>query len=203
MIPSNPTVFIIDDDPDMRGALRYLIEGVGLTVVGYENGRAFLDGYDNHRPACLVLDMRMPGMGGLELQHELVERKIDVPVIMLTGYGDVPSAVRAFKSGAVDFIEKPFNNQEVLDKIQCCLEADTQRQHEREQDAEIRGRLDRLTPREREVMELVVSGKFNKEIAHALDISIKTVEIHRAHVMEKTGSANITELLNLVKSIRN
>lgn len=197
------TVYVVDDDPDMRGALRYLIEGVGLDVVEYENGRAFLDGYDNRRPACLVLDMRMPGMGGLDLQDALVQQKTGLPVIMLTGYGDVPSAVRALKSGVVDFIEKPFNNQEVLDKIQGCLEADTQRQVEQQQQAETKRRMDRLTPREREVMELVVSGKFNKEIAHALDISIKTVEIHRAHVMEKTGSANITELLNLVKSITN
>jgi FixJ family two-component response regulator len=199
---SKPTVFVVDDDPDMRGALRYLIEGVGLDVVEFENGRAFLDGYDHRRPACLVLDMRMPGMGGLELQDELVAQDVDLPVIMLTGYGDVPSAVRALKSGVVDFIEKPFNNQDVLDKIQRSLEADAQRQQERERRDEIRGRIERLTAREREVMELVVSGKFNKEIAHELKISIKTVEIHRARVMEKTRTTNVAELLNLVKSVK-
>ncbi len=200
---AEPTVFIVDDDPDMRGALRYLIEGVGLDVVEFENGRAFLDGYDGRRPACLVLDMRMPGMGGLDLQDELHELNIDMPVIMLTGYGDVPSAVRALKSGVVDFVEKPFNNQEVLDKIQRSLETDTERQQERERHAEIRSRLERLTPREREVMKMVISGKSSKEIAHGLDISIKTVEVHRSHVMEKTQTANVAELLNLVQPFKN
>ena len=158
---------------------------------------------DGRRPACLVLDMRMPGMGGLDLQDELHELNIDMPVIMLTGYGDVPSAVRALKSGVVDFVEKPFNNQEVLDKIQRSLETDTERQQERERHAEIRSRLERLTPREREVMKMVISGKSSKEIAHGLDISIKTVEVHRSHVMEKTQTANVAELLNLVQPFKN
>lgn len=193
----NPTVFIVDDDPDMRGALRYLIEGVGLEIREYDNGRAFLDDYDGRRPACLVLDMRMPGMGGLEVQEDLRSREIDIPIIMLTGFGDVPSAVRALKSGALDFIEKPFSNQELLDKIQRGLETDAQLQQDRGLRAELQIRLERLTPREREVMVMVVSGKSNKEISRTLDISIKTVETHRAQVMGKTQTTNIAELLNL------
>jgi len=195
---SNPIVFIVDDDPDMRGALRYLIEGIGLEIREYENGRAFLNDYDGSRPACLVLDMRMPDIGGLEVQEDLLSRGIDIPVILLTGFGDVPSAVRALKSGALDFIEKPFSNQELLDKIQRGLEKDVQRQQDRELRAELQNRVESLTPRESEVMVMVTSGNSNKEISRTLDISIKTVESHRAQVMDKMQTANIAELMNLL-----
>jgi FixJ family two-component response regulator len=195
-------VFIVDDDPDVRVAVRRLVESVGLKAEAFGDARSFLDGYDGYRPACFVFDMRMPGLSGLDLLDEINRRKIDVPVLMVTGFGDVPSAARAFKAGAVDFLEKPFNNQELIDKIQHCLERDRQQQEEDAQRSEICRRRDSLTRREREVLDRVTAGESNRAIAGALGISLRTVEIHRAHVMEKFGANNVVELLTLLDKIK-
>jgi FixJ family two-component response regulator len=196
------TVYIVDDDLELRAALRYLIESVGLEVVEFADGRSFLDAYDGCRPACFVIDMRMPGLSGLDLLDTLNARGIDVPVLMLTSFGDVPSASRAFKAGVVDFLEKPFNNQEVLDRVQQCLEIDRQRQDIEAHRAQVRARLKSLTPREAEVMNLVAAGRPNKQIAYEMGIALKTVEIHRAHVMEKLNANNAVELVTLLNSIQ-
>ena len=201
-MPDSGRVYIVDDDSDLRAALRYLIESVGLAVAEFGDGRSFLDAYDGHRPASFVFDMRMPGLSGLELVDEINKRKIDVPVLMLTGFGDVPSAARAFKSGVIDFLEKPFNNQEVLDKIQHCLDLDRQNHVVEGQKARVREKLNSLTPRELEVLNLIAAGQSNKQIGHTLGIALKTVEIHRAHVMEKFDANNVVELVTLLNSIK-
>ena len=175
-MPPEPTVFVVDDDEAVRDSMKWLVESVGLLVEIFESAQAFLAGYDPGRPGCLVLDVRMPGMSGLELQERLAEEDIGIPVIVMTGFGDVPTAVRAMKTGAVDFIEKPFNDQAMLDLIHDSLERDAEMRRERSVKAAARAQLEKLTQREREVMRLVVSGMSNKEIARELDIAPKTVE---------------------------
>jgi two-component system response regulator FixJ len=197
-----PRVILVDDDANMRGALRYLVESVGLAVEEYENAKMFLQDYSGARPACMVLDMRMPGMSGLDLLTALPERKIEIPVIMITGHGDVSSAVQALHLGAVDFLEKPFNNQALLDRIQQSLESDTAAQLKQQQREEISARFANLTPRERQVLDLIVAGMANKQISDSLNISIKTIHIHRAHLMEKTGASNLAELLKMANLLQ-
>ncbi len=195
-------VYVVDDDAEVRAALRYLIESIGLTVVEFGDGRSFLDSYDGHRPACFVVDMRMPGLSGLELLDEINNRKIDVPVLMLTGFGDVPSTARAFKAGVVDFIEKPFNNQELLDKVQRYLDVSRQQQVVDAHETTVHEKQNSLTPREQEVLDLIAAGRSNKQIGQALGIALKTVEIHRSHVMKKFGTNNVVELVTLLNTIR-
>ncbi|MBU0639726.1 MAG: response regulator transcription factor [Planctomycetes bacterium] len=192
-----PTVFVVDDDPGMRGSLRWLIESVGLRVKVFESAREFLAAYDPERPGCVVLDVRMPGMSGLELHEELSSMHGAVPAIIITGHGDVPMAVRAMKAGAVDFLEKPFGDQVLLDCIRKAIRQDATSRRERAQRAEAAARLMRLTPREHEVMSLVVAGKANKQVAAELGLSEKTIEAHRARVMEKTQSDSLAELVQL------
>jgi len=188
-------VFVVDDDEAARQSLGWLMESVGLKVASFHSAQAFLDAFDPEMPGCLVLDVRMPGMGGLELQEKLAAGLVSLPVIIVTGHGDVPMAVRAMKAGAVDFLEKPFNDQALLDRIQQALEADTRRRSEARPRAAVLARIATLTPREREVMQLVVAGKPNKAIATALGISKKTVEAHRAKMMEKMQAGSISELV--------
>jgi len=193
-----PTVFIVDDDEVVARSLRWLIESIKLHVATFVNAKAFLDGYRPELPGCLILDVRMPGMSGIELQEQLQARQWKIPVLFITGHGDVQMAVRAVKAGAFDFVEKPFNDQDMLDRIQHALAKDTE---QRKIDAErtlLLRRLDSLTLREREVMHLVVDGLPNKLIADQLGLSAKTVEVHRARVMEKTGARSISDLVKLV-----
>jgi FixJ family two-component response regulator len=192
-----PTVFVVDDDPAVRESLRWLIESVGLCVSTYGSAGGFLDAYDPHTPGCLVLDVRMPGKSGLKLQEELAARGINIPIIFITGYGDIPVAVRAMKAGAVDFIEKPFDDQALLDLIQKCIERDAQMRLREERHAEALTRLAALTPRERQVMEMVVAGGTNKVIAKHLKVSSKTVEAHRGRVMDKMLASNVAELVRI------
>ncbi len=199
---TRPTVFVIDDDASIRNALHLLIKSVGLTVETHASGRQFLNDFDPTTPGCLVLDLRMPGMSGLELQEELHRRGISIPVIFITGHGDVPAAVRAMKAGAADFVEKPFSDQFLLDTIQRAIAQDTQ-MRKRWADAErARDRLETLTPREREVANLVVAGKASKQIAAELRISQKTVEVHRLHIMEKLGVGCVVDLVRMVFAAR-
>ena len=195
-----PTVFIVDDDSNFRKSLVWLVESVGLRTECYPAAREFLDAYDPSRPGCLVLDMRMPGMGGLDLLDEISARDIHIPIIVVTAYGDVPTAVRAMKSGAVDFVEKPFSHEFLLGRIQQCLEEDQQRQRKQAVSAEIEQRLSLLTPRQREVMDLVVAGKTSKEAALQLCISPKTVEHHRIKLMKKMQVTNVAQLIIIVGS---
>lgn len=196
-MPPSATVFVVDDDPAMRESLRWLIESVGLQVKTFPTAQEFLTKYESDKPGCLVLDVRMPGLSGLDLQQELSKRAISLPIIMITGYAEVPMAVRALKAGAIDFIEKPFSDQVLLDRIQQAIESDREARRERAGRTEFSMLLSRLTPREREVMELVVAGKPNKVIAAELGLSPKTVEVHRARVMEKMQVDSLAELVRL------
>lgn len=197
-----PTVFVVDDDPAMRESLRWLIESVGLRVETFATGNEFLQQYHPSRGGCLVLDVRMPGMSGLELQEKLRSQGVRLPVIILTGHADVPMAVRALKAGAMDFVEKPFSDQLLLDRIQHAIELDREtRKGQRELD-KIEARIARLTPRERQVMDRVVAGKANREIADELGLSPKTIEVHRAHVMEKMEVDSLAELVQVVVRYR-
>lgn len=202
MPETEPTVFVVDDDHAVRKSLDVLIRSVGLKVEAYASAQAFLDQYDCERPGCLVLDVRMPGMSGLELQKTLNERAIGLPVIIITGHGDVPIAVRAMKAGAVEFLEKPFSKQLLLEHIHEAISLDAGQRKEHSRQSAIETRLGQLSPREREVMELVVAGKLSKQIAAELGLSKKTVDIHRAHLMEKMGVTSVAELAEQVVTAR-
>ncbi len=195
----DPTICVVDDDAEVRNSLRWLIESAGLRVATYASATEFLHGYDSETPGCLLLDLRLSGHSGLDLQQHLVTKGNGIPVIMITGHGDVPSAVRAMRSGALDFIEKPFDDQRLLDRIRQAVELDLRNRAGREERAEIAARLALLTPREREVLDRVVRGRANKQIAAELGISTKTVEAHRAHVMEKMRADSLAELIQLVR----
>jgi two-component system response regulator FixJ len=200
---SNPTVFVVDDDPAIRESLRWLIESVGLKVKIFATAQEFLEGYDPSVAGCLVLDIRMPGMSGLDLQNELAARKVAIPIVIITGHAEVPVAVRAMKAGALDFIEKPFSDQLLLDRIRRALEADAEFRRVHSQRATVAARLAELTPREREVMDLVIAGKANKVIASELGLSPKTVEVHRAHVMKKMQVESLADLVRAGMLSRN
>ncbi len=189
------TVFIVDDDEAVRKGLGQLMEAVNHKVKMFDSAQMFLDSYDQSQAGCLLLDVRMPGMSGLQLQDKLAERGINIPIIFITGHGDLPMAVEAVKKGAVDFLEKPVGDQALLDKIQEALAKDIElRQKHAEQEA-INEKWALLTPREREVLELVKAGKLNKIIAQDLGLSRKTVEVHRSHIMEKMKVESAAELL--------
>lgn len=194
---SRPVVVVVDDEPGMRSALMRLLEGNGLCAELYESGPAMLEHARLDRPGCMLLDVRMPGMNGLEVQAELNRRQVDLPTIFLTGSSDVPIAVAAMRAGAADFLEKPFENELLLARVRQVIERHAQRIAELTERREIRGRMDTLTPREAEVMELVVTGLTSKEIARKLGASPRTIEIHRTHVMEKMAAATLADLVRM------
>ena len=198
MPPQTATVFVVDDDEGVRNSLRFLLKSVGLTTQTLASAGEFLDSYKPSQPGCLVLDVRMPGMSGLELQQQLNLRGAVIPVIFITGHGDIPMAVEAMQQGAFDFLQKPFRDQDLIDRIQRALERDARNRAALEQHARIRERLDSLTPREREVLALMTHGKPNKIMAAELGVSQRTVEIHRARVMEKSGAASLAQLVRMV-----
>lgn len=197
MTGKQPNVFVVDDDQAMRSSLKWLIESVGMRVETYATADEFIQNYYPGRAGCLLLDVRMPGMSGLELQEHFLKHQINIPIIIITGHGDVPMAVRAMKSGAVDFIEKPFNDELLLESIRNALALDTEQRKTQAERAEIATRLANLTPREHEVMEMVTAGKANKEIAQALGVSAKTVEAHRSRVMEKMQADSLADLVKM------
>ncbi len=192
-----PTVFIVDDDAAIRRSLRFLIESVGLKAETYSSAEEFLEVCDPERPGCLVADLRMPGMSGLQLQEQLQARGVELPVIIITAYAEVPMAVRAMKKGALDFVEKPFSDQELLDRVSKGIELDRQNRAEASERAAVAARFAQLTTREREVMTGVVAGKPNKTIAIELHLSEKTVEVHRAAVMKKLEVESVAALIRL------
>lgn len=202
MKEKSPTVFVVDDDDAVRGSLRLLLKSVGLAAQPFGSAQDFLEHYSPDQPGCLVLDVRMPGMSGLELQQQLNVRGAVIPVIFITGHGDVPMAVEAMQHGAFDFLQKPFRDQDLIDRIQRALEKDRGYRQELRKREQIRERRDSLTPREQEVLELVTSGKANKVMAADLGVSQRTVEIHRARVMEKMGAASLAQLVRMVIDLR-
>lgn len=197
-----PSVFVIDDDEPLRDSIQWLLEAHGYRVVLYDSAERFLADGAATQPGCLLLDVRMPGMSGQQLFDALIERGSRMPVVFITGHGDVPMAVAAVKKGAVDFIEKPFGEQELLRLVAHCLERDAEQREAVAASASIAARLTALTPREREVLDLIVAGKLNKIIADQLAISPKTVEVHRARVMEKMGVRSVAELVQAVMAGR-
>ena len=191
-------VYIVDDDEAVRNSLRLLVKSVGLTATALASAQEFLASYDPLQPGCLVLDVRMPGMSGLELQQRLNLRGAVIPVIFITGHGDVPMAVEAMQQGAFDFLQKPFRDQDLIDRIQRALEKDRANRAALDERSRIRERHAMLTPREREVLALVTSGKANKIMAADLGLSQRTVEVHRARVMEKMGASSLAHLVRMV-----
>ncbi|MGH8262745.1 MAG: response regulator transcription factor [Steroidobacteraceae bacterium] len=194
----NPVIFVVDDDDAVRNAMRFLLKSVGLAATTMASAGEFLKTYKPEQPGCLVLDVRMPGMSGLELQEQLNLRGAVIPVIFITGHGDVPMAVEAMQQGAFDFLQKPFRDQDLIDRIQRALAADQKNRLVLKERDRVRARLDSLTPREREVLELMMRGKPNKVMAGDLGLSQRTVEIHRARVMEKTEAASLAQLVRMV-----
>jgi RNA polymerase sigma factor (sigma-70 family) len=193
----DPTVSVVDDDPDLRRSMQWMLTKSGLNVRTYASAEHYLRDYDPDEPGCVVLDLRMPGMGGIELHTRLRRQKQAPPVIILTGHGDVSTAVRAMEAGATAFIEKPFNRQVLLDRIHSALDQDIEARRRRAQTQQLGSRLDQLTPREREVMQLVVAGKTTKQIALQLGTSDRTIEVHRGHVMKKMGADSLAQLVML------
>jgi FixJ family two-component response regulator len=194
-------VFIVDDDGGVRSSLRLLCKSVGLAATPFASAQEFLAAFDPHQPGCLILDIRMPGTSGLELQQQLNVRGAVVPIIFITGHGDVPMAVEAMRQGAFDFLQKPFRDQELIDRIQQALQRDAEsrlalREHDR-----IRARFESLTAREHEVLKLMVAGHPNKIMATDLGLSQRTIEIHRAHVMEKMAASSVAQLVRMVMDL--
>jgi FixJ family two-component response regulator len=202
MLPFPSTVFLIDDDSSVRRALTRLIKSAGYPVLAFASAGEFLENnVPSDGPACLVLDIRMPGLSGLDLQGELQRRDSILPIIFITGHGDIPMSVKAMKAGAVDFLPKPVKDKELLHAIEQALARAGRESTERSEIADIRRRSVTLTPREREVMELVVTGMLNKQIAYELGIVEKTIKIHRARVMEKMKAGSLAELVRIAERI--
>jgi FixJ family two-component response regulator len=202
MRDTTPTVHIVDDDDGVRSSIRMLMKSVGLPAVTFASAQEFLTGYQPERGGCLVLDIRMPGMSGLELQQELNRRGAVIPVIFITGHGDVPMAVEAMRHGAFEFLQKPFRDQELIDRVQQAMQRDQETRESLREHARIQARLASLTPRECEVMELLTAGKANKVMAHELGLSQRTVEIHRARVMEKMEARSLAQLVRMTLDVQ-
>lgn len=193
-----PTVYLVDDDAAVRGSLSLVLRVAGFTAESYANAEEFLHAYRDIGPGCLVLDVRMPHMSGLELQETLAKRGVHLPIIFISGHADVPTSVMAMRAGAIDFLEKPFRPQQLLERVREAIARDTGARRDRVQDAATIERFNRLTPREREVMKLVAAGKSSKEIGRVLGASHRTIDIHRARVMAKMEAKSVQELTAMV-----
>jgi FixJ family two-component response regulator len=195
--PDEPLIVVIDDDLSMRQALTNLLESIGLRVEGFGTARELLDGTLPAEASCMILDIRLPGLSGLDLQSELAKAKVNIPIIFMTGHGDIPMTVKAMKSGAVDFLTKPFRDQDLLDAVATALERDRKRRTDEKVVGDLQALVDALTPRERQVMTLVTEGMMNKQIAHELGISEITVKIHRGSLMKKMGAQSLADLVRM------
>ncbi|HXM66825.1 MAG TPA: response regulator transcription factor [Candidatus Acidoferrum sp.] len=201
MAEAEPIVFVIDDDPSVRRAIRRLIGSVGLQVELFGSAKEFLHSRRPDAPSCLVLDIRLPGISGLDFQRELAVANVHIPIIFITAHGDIPMTVRAMKAGAVEFLTKPFHDQDLLDAINVALERDHAKRKQEAEIAILRQRWESLTPREREVLPLVVSGLLNKQIAGEIGTSETTVKVHRGQLMRKMGADSLAELVRLAERI--
>lgn len=193
---SDITVFVVDDDESIRHSLRWLLESAKLTVEDYSSADEFLQHVDTDQTGCLILDVRMPGMSGLQLQETLLARTSTLPIIILTGHGDIPMAVRAMSQGSFDFVQKPFNGPQLLERVHAAIERSQQLFRDKTDRTEIQKRYDSLTPREQQVLEHIVAGKANKVIAFDMDVSLRTVEVHRHRVMEKMQARSVADLIH-------
>jgi len=196
-----PIVFVIDDDPSLRKALTSLFRSVGLQVEVFGSTPEFLQSTFADVPSCLVLDIRLPGPSGLDFQAELAKANIHIPIIFITGHGDIPMTVRAMKAGAVDFLSKPFRDQDMLDAVATAIERDRKRRTDEKVISGVRAHFDSLTPREQEVMALVAAGLMNKQIAAEIDLAEITVKIHRGHIMKKMGARSLADLVRMAEML--
>jgi two-component system response regulator FixJ len=202
MDKSEPVVYVVDDEEQIRQSLRVLLETLGLGVQAYGNAEEFLNHYNPDQHGCLVLDVRMPGMSGIELQSRLSSAEVRIPVIMITGHGDIPMAVEAIKMGAVDFIEKPFREQALLESVQKGIKLDAERRQQQSEQKKFKEAFSKLTARERQIVRELAQGKLNKVIAYELGISQKTVDFHRANIFGKLGIESVVELLRLSQQLK-
>jgi FixJ family two-component response regulator len=202
MTEAAPVVFVVDDDPSVRRAIKRLIESVGLRVEAFGSPQAFLRNELPDAPSCLVLDVRLPGISGLDFQRQLAETNIHIPIVFITAHGDIPMTVRAMKAGAIEFLTKPFRDQDLLDAIQLALERDNTRRAQEAEVAKLRERYESLTSRERQVLALVVSGLLNKLIAAEIGTSEATVKVHRSQLMRKMGADSLVELVRMSEKLQ-
>ena len=201
MNESDAIVFVVDDDLSVRHSTERLMRSAGLEVQSFQSAREFLKHPRPKCPSCLVLDVRMPGLSGLDLQQELARAGIGIPIIFITGHGDIPMSVRAMKSGATEFLTKPFRSRTLLDAVRTAIEKDRSARKTRSEIEELRGRYNRLTPREREVLPLVAAGLLNKQVAAELDTTERTIKFHRAHIMQKAHAESLADLVRMVEKL--
>ena len=199
---NNAIVFVIDDDPSVRSSLKFLISTVGLHVETFDSAEAALQRLALDAPGCLVLDVRLRGVSGLDLQHELAARNCQVPIVFITGHGDIPMSVRAMKAGAVEFLTKPFRDQDLLDAVRVALERDRTRREQEKEKIELQQRFDSLTSREREVISMVVAGKLNKQIADQLGTAENTIKVHRSRAMDKMHAQSVADLVRMFEKLK-
>jgi RNA polymerase sigma factor (sigma-70 family) len=195
-------VFVVDDDPSVRSSLKFLLSSVGLQVESFESAETFLQKKPPDAPSCLVLDVRLRGLSGLDFQRELTARNIHIPIVFVTGHGDIPMSVHAMKAGAIEFLTKPYRDQDLLDAVRIALERDRARREDEKDLADLRQRFDSLTPREQEVISMVVSGMLNKQIAGELGTAENTVKVHRSRAMEKMNAQSIADLVRMIEKLK-